>query len=271
MTRLADILAQATKDYGDNLPNTAVVDTLNADGTVDLRYLGGIARSVGVVATYAPVSGDVVQIIRRGPSSLIVIGPIRTVNTVANSAVATDLIIAYNVQPVPTSVTSSGTYTYTPSSSGSYRTADKWGSPVRDELRQGAYFSSTQFGYYQGAWFYGTNAFTNLRGLTVTSATLTMRRKTGSGVFAAEPIYVYTTKNPTRPTGAPFYVKYVGAYSLAVGDSAVFNIPTWVATGLASGAYHGLGIKYNGTADYLAVDGIGAYNLSGRLQVGWTE
>ncbi len=274
MTRLADLIAAGQGQYGGDLPRSAVVDAVNADGTVDLQYLGGTALSVPIISTYTPVAGDTVQIMRRGPASLIVLGALKATATGGSGTVTSDLAMPWNVQAVPTVISgggSSGTLTIRPVSSGSHRSADGWGSPLRDELRQGAYSSSTRYGYYSGAWFYGTGAFADLKGRTVTRIQLTIRRATGSGVYAAEPIYVWTTKNAVRPSGAPYFVSKVGEYRLAVGDTGTFTLPDWVGQRLANGTALGLGIRYSGTSDYLAVVGRGAYVDSGRLLIDWRE
>lgn len=272
MTRLADLIAQGQSQYGGDLPRSAVVDAVNTDGTVDLLYLGGTALNVPVISTYNPVAGDTVQIIRRGPASLVVLGALRSTTVGAAGTVSSDFAFPYNVEAVPTAVSgspSSGTFTIRPTTSGSYRTADGWGG--RNELAQGAYFTSTRYGYYQGAWFYGSGAFDGLRGRTVTRIRLTMRRKTGSGIFAAEPIYVFTTKNATKPSGPPYYLNEVGSYKLAVGDTGTFDLPLWVGRSMSTGHVKGLGIRNNSTANYLKLFGESEYADSGMLQISWRE
>lgn len=263
MIDLADIISSTTGE----LPRSAVVDNINNDGTVDLFYMGGQVYNVPVLSTYQPVSGDVVQIMRRG-NSLIILGVLRATNNLASSTVQTDFSIVYNVAGTTTTQAgSSGTFTFSATSSGSYRTADRWGD--RNELRQGAYFSSTRFGYYQGEWWYGS--FADLRGRDITRVRITMRRRSGSGVFSAEPISLWTTKNATKPSGAPYYVKKIGTYKLAVGDTGTFDLPTWVGEHLRSGAARGLGIRDNSTANYLALDGTATYAQSGQLLIGWRD
>lgn len=273
MTKLADILAEATSQYGNDVPRSAIIQAVNVDGTVDLSYLGGTALNVPVVSTYTPTSGDVVQVLRRGPASLIVLGAMRTANP-GGGTVASDLVMLWNVDAVPGAITgggtigSSGVLTVMPYTAGSYRRVDGWGTPT---IRQGAYFSSVQLGYYQGAWFYGNNAFTQLKGRTVTRVRIYLSRRTGSGVFGAEPIYLYSHKNATKPSGAPYYLSRLASPRLAVGASVVYDLPISFGEQLRSGYAKGVGIKNNSTADYLALESTSEYANSGRLDISWRE
>jgi hypothetical protein len=144
--RLMDMLAGITAD--DDIPRSGVIVGVNTDGTVDLGYLGGLCLNVPVVSTYTPSTGDVVQVMRRGPSSLIVIGATRTTN-VAGGSVSADFVISYNVDAVPAVITgggtagSSGTLTVRPAVAGSYRRTDGWS---RSDVSPGSllYFHSAR-------------------------------------------------------------------------------------------------------------------------------
>jgi hypothetical protein len=272
--QLADLLAGVANPG--QLPTSAVVNSLNADGTVNLVYLGGLANNISVVSSYTPSSGDIVRVMRTGPATLLVLGTVRTANVTAGT-VASDLVINYNVAPVPTTtggggtVTGqSGTTTVRPTVTGSYRKGDGWGS--RDFLGQGYYPSSSWLGSYRGAAFYGTNAFTFLKGRTVTRIRIYLKRETGAGVFAGQRSYIYKHKNATRPSAAPYFLgTAIAKPSLAVGDSGVFDLPVSVGAELASGYTKGFGLVHDGTSEYLHLLGLGSYSDSFRLDISWTE
>lgn len=269
--RLWDMLAGITAD--DDVPRSGVIYGVNTDGTVDLSYLGGICLNVPVISTYTPSTGDVVQVMRRGPSSLIVIGSFRTTNT-AGGTVASDFVISYNVDAVPSTITgggtagSSGTLTVRPYTAGSYRRTDGWS---RTDVRQGVYYTSTQLGYYHGAWFYGTNAFSQLKGRTITSVKIYMKRDQ-SGNYASLPIYLYGHKNATKPSGDVYFIgQKLGSAKLGWPGSGVFSLPISVGQQLASGYIKGLGLLYSGTGNYLTLSSLATYTDSGRLDIGWRE
>jgi len=257
----------------DQAPRSGVISQVNTDGTVNLSYLGGQFNNVPVISTYTPTTGDVVQVMRRGPASLIVIGSFRTTNP-AGGTVASDFVISYNVDAVPSTITgggtagSTGTLTVRPTVAGSYRRTDGWS---RSDVRQGVYYTSTQLGYYHGGWFYGSTAFSQLKGRTITSVKLYLRREQ-AGNYASEPIYLYGHKNATRPTGDIYFVgQKIGALKMPWPATSTFNLPLSVGTNLASGYLKGLGLLYNGTGDYVVLSSLAQYSDSGRLDIGWRE
>lgn len=266
MIDLSDLISEALNS-GADLPQSAVIDSVNADGTVDLQYLGGLALSVPVVGSYTPSSGDVVQVMRRGPSSLLVLGPVRVTNA-TSTKVRTDLTVVYNVGPVPSAESDTkGTYTIYASNSGAYRSADGWGS--RNDVLQGAY--TPRYGYYRGCWFYGATAFDKLKGRTVKRIRISLKRKIGSGVYAAEPISIWTHKNATKPKGAPYLVSKIATVRLAVEDSGTFDLPVSAGQALANGSVKGFAIRDDSTGNYLALYGENAWKDSGKLTIDWED
>jgi hypothetical protein len=139
--RLMDILAGLTAD--DDAPRSAIIIVVNIDGTVNLNYLGGVVTNVPVISTYTPTTGDVVQVMRRGPSSLLVIGSYRTTNP-AGGTVASDFVISYNVDAVPTAITGGGTYASEPIYLYGHKNAQK---PSGD-----IYFVGKKIGSIRLAW-----------------------------------------------------------------------------------------------------------------------
>jgi hypothetical protein len=269
--RLMDILAGITAD--DDIPRSAVIIGANTDGTVTLSYLGSVLNNVPVISTYTPTTGDVVQIMRRGASSLLVIGAYRTTNP-AGGTVASDFVILYNIDAVPGAITGGGTtgatgvLTVMPVSAGSYRRVDGW---ARSDVRQGAYYTSTQLGYYHGGWFYGASAFNALRGRTITRVRFYLERQQ-AGTYSAQPIYVYGHKNATKPSGDIYFTgKKQGSISAVWPSAGAYDLPVSVGTNLASGNYKGVGLLYNGTNDYMVFSSIAQYADSGRLDITWRE
>jgi hypothetical protein len=269
--RLMDILAGITAD--DDVPRSAIVVVVNTDGTVNLNYLGGVVNNVPVLSTYTPTTGDVVQVMRRGPSSLLVLGAYRTSNS-AGGTVASDFVILYNIDAVPSAITgggtagSSGVLTVMPQSAGSYRRTDGWS---RSDVRQGVYYTSTQLGYYHGGWFYGATAFSQLKGRTITRVRLYLQREQ-AGNFAAEPIHIYRHKNSTKPSGDIYFVGgQVATPKLGWPGSAIVDLPLYVGSNLVTGYARGLGLLHNSTADYLVLSSIAQYANSGRLDISWRE
>jgi hypothetical protein len=272
LPNLLDVLSGLTNP--DDAPRSGIIAGVNTDGTVDLSYLGGIVTNVPVVSTYTPTSGDVVQIMRRGTASLLVLGAVRTSNT-GGGTVSADFVVSYNVDAVPSAITGGGTAGSTgvlsviPYTAGSYRRTDGW---AKSDVRQGVYYSSTQLGYYHGAWFYGVNAFSQLKGRTITRVRIYLSRDSSGGVFAAEPIHIYRHKNATKPSGdVYFFGSQVSAPKLAVSSSGIFDLPISVGQELASGYAKGLGLLHNGTSDYLILNGLSSYANSGRLDISWRE
>jgi len=271
LPNIVDILAGMSGD--DTLARTATIQELNLDGTVDLNYMGFTALNVPVVSTYTPSSGDVVQVMRRGPGSLIVIGSVRTANVISGS-VTSDFVVSYNIDAVPTTITgggtagSSGTLTVFPQSAGSYRRADGWS---RSDVRQGVYYTSTSLGYYHGGWFYGSNAFSQLKGRTITSVKIYLERQQ-AGNYADQDIYIYGHKNATKPSGDIYFTgTRQGTIATPWPSQGANPLPISVGQNLASGNYKGLGLLYNGTAHYVVISSIAQYANSGRLDIGWRE
>lgn len=270
--RLMQMLSGILTD--DDLARSAIVTEVNTDGTLDLRYMGGILLNVPCISTYTPTTGDVVQVMRRGPGSLLVIGAVRTTN-VAGGTVASDFVISYNIGVVPTAITgggtagSSGTATFMPVSAGSYRRTDGWS---RSDVRQGVYYTSSQLGYYHGGWFYGSGAFNSLKGRTITRVRIYLERQGGAGNYALMPVHLYAHKNATKPTGDVYYIGHqLAAPKLAAPGNLIVDLPTSFGVNLATGYAKGIGVLYNGTTDYMVLSSIAQYANSGRLDISWRE
>ena len=87
-------------------------------------------------------------------------------------------------------------------------------------------------------WF--SNARNLLSGCTVKSATLTLRRKDGSGSSASKPVYLCAITN-TSASGTPsIAVNYGSIGTIGRNKTVTFAIPVAAVQGLANGTYGGL-------------------------------
>lgn len=266
---LADAVAQMVTPI--DPARTGVVNAVNGDGTVDLSFLGGVAANVPVLSsTYTPASGDIVQVMRRGPGSLLVLGVMRSANVTATK-VSSSAQLVWNIAAPSTADpggASSGVYTYRPTQTSSYRSETGWNG-TSDFVAQGAW--ETRWGYYQGCFFYGNGAFSNLKGRKVTRIRIALRRLSGSGVYAAEPISIYLTKNTVRPRGAPLYLSKVSTPKLATGATDTFDLPVSAGQALADGRAYGLGIRDNSRSNYLRLAGRADWADAGLLTISWSD
>lgn len=259
---LADVLAG-----GDSQPVlTATVIKLWPDGSVDLALLGGTASNVPVLASYTPQNGDPVLVLRVSDANLVVLGGIRTANT-TTAPFNTRTSLKWNVYAAPVSgPVVPNPLTIDAVSSGSYRSADKWGG--RNYPVQGAYVST--YGYYQGAFFYGSGAFSDLRGKTVTKITWTVGRKNDGGVISNVPVYAALHSHTSRPSGAPNYT--TGAKNIGVLDrnqTDTFTLPDDWGQKLVDGKARGIGMLRLSTSNYSIYKGTSDGASQGRIQIYW--
>ena len=116
-----------------------------------------------------------------------------------------------------------------------------WRSDTLDVV-QGVYSDS---GYSSSLnWNRGCMWFGNLRallsGTTISSATLTLHRKTGSGSGSAKTVYLCAITN-TSASGTPsIAVNYGALGTIGRGATVTFGIPIAAVQGLANGTYGGL-------------------------------
>lgn len=250
------------------IPSTspAVIESIDADGTVGIDFGGG--RTVdrcAVLATYTPVIGDAVEVLRRDGSSYLVLGAARDSNA-STVTVGTSLVVPYNVRPAPPSGPSApNPFIVDTVSTRSWRENEGW---YRNDPRQGSY--STAWGYHRGCYFYGSSAFSALDGATCTRLRVTIYRDNHGGIAGPERVYIGPHVHASQPAGAPYFPK--GAQnvgSLAWNGSGTFDLPVAWGQGLIDGIYKGLGHLYMGTADYSIYLAVGAQPLAGRITLDW--
>ncbi|WP_326742588.1 hypothetical protein [Streptomyces sp. NBC_01768] len=133
-----------------------------------------------------------------------------------------------------------------PSSSGSWRNGrpDDYAS----DPTQGDW---TGRGDRRGAWFYGMNIASACAGKTVSSMSITVTRKRGSGVNAKRPVHFYLHNYTSSPSGqlnlgdGPEELM-----SLSVGGKATAKLPVSWRNALASGSARGIAVYSRGSRDY---------------------
>lgn len=245
---------------------SGIVSVIHSDGSVDLSLAGGSAVNVPVLASYTPQTGDPVLAIRVSDANLVVLGGIKTSNT-TTAPFNTRTALKWNVYPAPVSgPTIPNPLTINAVSSGSYRSSDKWGG--RSYPVQGAYVAT--YGYYKGAFFYGSGAFDDLKGKTVTKITFTAGRKNEGGVISNVPVHVALHSHTSRPSGAPNYV--TGAKNIGKLDrnqTDTFDLPDDWGQKLVDGKARGVGFLRLSTSDYSIYKGQPDGASQGRLVISW--
>ena len=116
-----------------------------------------------------------------------------------------------------------------------------WRSDTLDVI-QGVYSDSgysSSLNWNRGCMWFG-NLLSVLSGTTISSATLTLHRKTGSGSGSAKTIYLCAITN-TGASGTPsIAVNYGALGTIGRGTTVSFAIPVAAVQGLANGTYGGL-------------------------------
>lgn len=245
----------------------ATVTAISADGTVTVDLGGGrTVPNCRVMAAYAPATGDIVEVVRRDANSFLVLGAVRTSN--ATTVDITDsLAMAWNVLPAYVEPAASGTKTVNCADTHSCRGGD-W---ERDDVYQGAYGGSTQYGYWRGAYFYG-NAFGSLVGKRCTRLRIYISRKSEGGIAGAENVWIAPHAHASRPSGSPVWkASATKVGTLAWGAEGYFDLPVSWGQGLINGTIKGFGHIKDSTADYAIFDSLASNALSGRLIIDWTD
>lgn len=243
---------------------TGVIASIAADGTVGVDFGGGrvIARCA-CLATYAPATGEAVQVIRRDASSWLVLGATRTSNA-TTVPVGASLSFPFNVKPAAS--VAANPLVVSAASSRSWRRNEGWYKP---EVYQGAY--STTWGYHRGLYFYGSSAFASLAGQTCTSVTIRLPRTSAGGQSGAEPVYIAPHVHASQPSGSPYFPvaarKFTGA---AWGGVVTVTLPADWGQKLIDGVYKGFGLAYDGTTDYAIYQSVAADSTAGRLSIAWS-
>lgn len=136
-----------------------------------------------------------------------------------------------------------------------------------DDVYQGQYGGG---GNHTSAAFYGSGP-RSLAGATVTGAYITVRRKNGGGITAAQSTTLRLITEATRPGGAPTLGASTAGPALAWGQSTAFTIPTAWAQSIVDGTAGALGFFVPGGSPYVIFDGRGGYGPSFTLTMSWSR
>lgn len=144
-----------------------------------------------------------------------------------------------------TNTTTNNTNTTLTSSYGdSYKV--KYSSWRKDNsVRQGDWSGTTM---NKGCWFFG-NQFTDLKGKTIKSIKLTIKRQSGGNSGAVA--FTLKMHNHTgRPSGSPSYLSWSKNISLSVGQSTTITITdSMVLTAIKNGTMKGFGVEVSSTSN----------------------
>lgn len=261
MPDLANVIADAAAPA---ILSTAVVKSVNSDGTVDISMAGGAALSAQVLSSYSPSPGEPVVVARVGESLLVVLGSLRAANP---SSVTFSSVTALKWNVLPALSSTANPLDIAAVSAGAWRSSDGWGG--RTAPSQGAALS--QDGYFYGAFFYGSGAFNDLLDKNITGLSLTLTRTSSGGSTGTVPVYAALHSSITRPSGAPgFVTSPILIGRLAPGGSGTFVLPSDWGNRLAQGTARGVGLLRLTTDDYANFASPASDPTSGKLTFSWT-
>lgn len=241
----------------------ATISNIYTDGTVDLSYKGGTAARVPVSSAYAPRTGDVVEVIRRNMSSLLVLGPVRTSNQTTVD-VDSGLSLMYNVEPALAPVdTTPNPLVVNPTSTKSFRGGD-W---ERDDVYQGA--AAPQYGYWRGCYFYGTTP-QQLAGRRCTRLRIRISRKGEGGVISNVAQYLLGHVHESQPSSSPLFTTHAHLAGHATRNQPIdLDLPVEWGQALMDGQLKGFGHLRDTTGDYSIAYSKAGDAATGRLTIDW--
>lgn len=233
---------------------TVTID-LGADRTVDAETLAGQTLAIG----------DVVFATRMDATGWLVLG--KRAEAITSPPFATSWTLPWTVKAAPSGA-ASGTLTVDAASAGGWRpdTTPAWWT---DQPSQGYYAYPSQV--YQGAWFYGSSAFSSIAGRSCTSLTLRVSRPSVGGISGAVTLYVRLHRNATKPASAPSWHSIAAkAYAgPAWGGTTTITLPTSWGQALIDGTARGVGLYYSGSSQYAKLNNLATDSQCGRLTLGW--
>ena len=152
----------------------------------------------------------------------------------------------------PAPVVTSKTITVKSISGDTYRSTVYNGWKKDNTVRQGEW---QNYGNCNGCWFFGSDAFEDVQGKTITKVTIKITRQSGNGSSSAVGLVVRTHNYGSRPSGAPtLSSSSCGTLSLAWGQSGTLTITdSTVLQGISKGTIKGFGIKTTYDKSHYAV------------------
>jgi hypothetical protein len=252
---LDQALADASRN--DRLPATVelwtvsasagnLVTVVNATQTLTFPYL----RSYRISGS-SPVAGDVVLVLRAGSAGWVLgaFGPQPGSPTPP--------------KPVTPPSNISGTATFLPNYTGSYR-AGAWRTDT-SSLYQGDY---TGRGINTGGAYYGFQA-KGLAGSTVGGVSVAITRGDGGAGSAQAPTLVLLGN--AGPSAAPNVLASQAGPAIAIGARATVTLPNSWGDQLIAGTADGIGIYVNATTPYIQVLGRNADASAVALTINWSK
>lgn len=275
---LADLFTRSGGSNPDSGVFSARIEGVNADGTVDLSYRGSLIFGAQVLGWYTPASGAIVKVARLNVGTYLVLGSTRTSNPTSVDVIAS-YSLPWNVQPVSRGIDltdnpggKTDPYLVTAYSSASFRQRGGWDNT---KVIQGAY--TTSYGWYTGCWFYGLKPQA-LRGVTVESLKIHIKREVGSTRAGAIPIYFWPHPYTSRPGEAPRVYDSINGQrapsrvpGVLVGNTATYNLPKVWGQALVEGRIKGFAVRILDRNNYCVLSSVNDYPASGRLTIDWTQ
>jgi hypothetical protein len=223
-------------------------------------WINGTTVSVKCARDISPVTNDVLLLQRNG---------LYWVAVARLGTAAAPPPVGNVVAPDPKPPSTSGQNVFGPVETRSYRSSGFTGWRTdNDDVYQGQYGSN---GLNAGCAFYGSGP-RSLAGATVLDASITVRRKGGGGITAAQSTTLWLVTEATRPGGAPTRTSSTAGPSLAWGQQQNgFGIPPSWAQAMVNGTAGGLALFVSGGSPYVIFDGRGSFGPSFSMTIRWSR
>lgn len=233
----------------------SLLATVTVTGTTTLTALvNGTPTVVNKLNHVTAVLGDVVLVIKKD-AQWFAVGTWGTAPAPVENEPAPD--------PKPAVTASS--LVVSPIETRSYRPSQGWRTD-NDNVYHGQYGSN---GNHTGSVFYGTKP-RSLVGATVTSATIKVRRPSGTGsTYAAVATTMRLMTNATRPAGVPTLTSTATGPSIAAGAETTFTIPSSWAQAMVDGTAGGIAFFNAIGSPYIIYAGRGAWSPAFTLTINW--
>lgn len=123
-------------------------------------------------------------------------------------------------------------------------------------------------GNHKGCAFFGTQ-ISGLGAVTVTAASVRIKRRTAGGLTAAQPTTLVLYSQNTKPAGEPTVTLSQAGPSLAWGDEVEFAIPTSWGQALVNGTAGGIGFYDADGNPYVITEGKATFSNAWRISLTW--
>lgn len=276
---MSDLLAAALSATPTGQVVTATCTAVRvSERLVDVDFgSGAVVERVPVLVSWTdPRPGVQVQVLRRDPSSWLVLGPLQTAFS-SSVTQTTRLDAPHNVYPALPGGGVANPFVVAAVATSSWRKA-RAGSSYgweRSDVYQGASPDAVAYGYWRGLYFYGANPVAALAGRRAVSGTIRVARKGAGGQSAATRQVIGPHMHPTIPTDGtvaplfPYGAQTLG--SLAWSATGELAVPVSWLQMLIDGQVAGFGhlLMAAGNGSYSIAQSLTTDPLSGRLTIVW--